>query len=181
MPGCVEDQPVCFLSGSAGDTVSCWLRIARAAQSDPPAVALQFGLIFPPDQADFAGFWDQVCYPDPVGCLEVRADGPTAQPLSTGHSATTQVKNPDGDAASVFAVLVNVADPTSALSDAWFDSQWTLHGDPVFLEARFTLLADIASDDATPLTLKGVVAAQANSLELAVSIVDEIMVTFPKQ
>ena len=141
---------LCALSGSAGDTVDCSLRVA--ASSDAPdnyATAFQGNIVWDNTKLTVDNFYDSYfcpapCIEDPVGSAGVLPFG-----LSTGHSLTTSPDTPaDWQAAGkVSVVIVNTSNPGAKLTDAYLDASGSVVNDPEFVRLRFTLAVDVPASD----------------------------------
>jgi cysteine-rich repeat protein len=178
-PNCQDAQPVCSLWGASGETVSCFLKLARSAAAEAPAAALQFLADYDASRAKFVNFFDELCIPG-FQCFEVPSAGPGASPLSSGHSMSAAPSDPNEWVGKGAVILVHFTAPDTPLSPAYLNNQGEVVGDPAFLEARFTLLEDVPEADPFQLLLSGMVAAEASSNELAVTIQNEVMITSEK-
>lgn len=170
--GCCDEPapaPLCILSGFAGETVDCEIRVARLAGAGLPApVGLQIELDFDATALAIEGLYAEVCHPV-TGCAEVPLVGGT--PLQTGHTllaapteivgwqawtCSSPIECPSGascsdgvcsDTGGSGALIVaNFGTPDSILADGIIETtpQTLVEGDDQLLTARFTLKETIA-------------------------------------
>ena len=149
----------------------------------------------------FINFFDEICF-NGVGCFTLAVTGPGAFPLSSGHSFSMGPPNPvdwqpdtcvDSNDCSQSStctaglcentggfgaiVIVNLSDPTLPLSTAYFDDLGQVVGEPVFVDVHFKLLADIPESAPEALLFGNLVAADASSNSLSVTMQDEVFVS----
>jgi hypothetical protein len=181
----VPDFVACKLSGSANSEVVCPLRLASLVNTPAKfASGLQCTVSFDETKVELLAFEDEVCFGG-SGCFDLPVAGaPAAQPLSTGHSVsvaptTVAAWNTDGFGGMV---IVNLNDPTKAISSATIGAGNAVVGDPVVLRMRFKLLSGVAPASAVSVYLDKIVAADGSSLPLAIAPISKalaIVVTSP--
>jgi hypothetical protein len=158
---CVD--AVCLISGNAGDTVSCPIMIAQNDPLDLPAVGIQFSMEYDTNLVSlqyfeggefclFPGAPPDLCFPIIIPDF--------GNQLDTGHQVNLVPSAiiPDWDAPGVDrqALIINVSAPTP-LTDGLVDANGDLiSGDPVMMEAIFTLDAPIPANAPVIVYLLGV-------------------------
>jgi hypothetical protein len=202
-PTCGEDDKVlCALTGALGQEVACKLGVAAASPSAPIATAIQFTLSYDADRMAIVNFFDEVCFQG-AGCFTMPMTGPGAFAMSTGHSvsvAPPSMKNWQGYPCSEASpcgngdpcidgvcngkagfggvVIVNLSNPTKPLGEAYYSEDGSLFGDTPFLEARFQLLDQAPAGDPVALYVGDLLASDANSDSIPVTVIDGAFVTF---
>ncbi len=148
---------ICSLSGTAGQTVRCPLRLARMASWVALPAALQFDLFYDATRADAVRILDTFCLPN-GNCFEV--DTPPNVLWPTGHTVATA---PAPVAAWAGSARVVVAKPPGqqAITDAFLQAGQIgqLVGDPEFAELELTLLADVPASNPVEVQVTGILAS----------------------
>jgi len=176
-----------MVHGCSGETVDCLLQIARADVNGEAATGLQAVLQYDPTLLELDNFYDTKCFAVDL-CSEVPLAKGGSQSNDTGHSFSF---SPAGETpcstppclwnGTIQMVIFNLAGVVS-LSEAYLDENGSLVGDGTYAWARFTLLQDIESDAATPVSFSDaesddLVAVGASLLELPASVQNGIVVT----
>jgi hypothetical protein len=167
-------MPLCHLSGAVGEQVDCPLQLARSAESDPPAAAVQFKLEWDPDRLAFVGMFDVVCV-GPGGtppCFDQSL--PPATLFPSGHSVTLSAK-----AGSVAAIVINTGTPEAPITKAYLDEDGAVLKDPLFLNARFEILAPATPVDPTSVHATKALASTASATPMDVTISDGVFIASP--
>ena len=133
---CLEPAAaICTLTGSAGETQTCTLTVARSALDDPAPIALQLDLGFDPAKAQITSLGPASC--NAVGCgLYSEPDDPATW---TGTATL---------------LVTNLGSPLTVLTDAWAEGD-AVEGDPLVVSFDIQLI-----DDATPASPVVVTASQ---------------------
>jgi len=194
---------VCSITGAAGSTVDCPLMIARGGEFLNGPAGLQFVLNYDADSVTFDTFYDESCFPDPIGCLDLAVAGPGAQTLSTGHTVSILPLSPvdwagescsgpgtcadpqkacidgfcEGTKGAGAVVIVNLANPTALISDAYLENGAVV-GDPTFMTAKFVIDADLGGG-AVELLISKITAAQQSSENMSTTVQDGMIIAFP--
>lgn len=170
-PGCSLEDPVCELTGSLGEEVSCFLKLARESPETPDVSALQFLLTYDEEAVQLVNFFDELCIPG-FGCTAVPVAGDGASPLSSGHTIALSPGDPADFQGTIAMIIVHFSAPTTAITDAFVDGGGALVGTPEFVEARFQLLEDIPAADPVYMFVSGIVLTEASSAELGSYVSD---------
>ena len=164
---------LCVLTGAFGETVECDLQLARTAQGDLPAAALQLTLHF-----------------DPRLVLDHMSDGvhptfgfpwtiPTPfSSLQSGHSISMQPNVLSNWVGSGTIIMANASDPTVPLSDAYLD-QGVVIGDPVVVKLHFVIDQTILPASPAEVWVTGVAAADKTSGAMSVGTTYLLIQTSP--
>jgi hypothetical protein len=176
--GCAdpEAQLTCLISGLAGSTFKCPIRLVRGSEAAAPPTALQFNMLYDGTQVTLDHFLDgEKCFPNGV-CVPYKIPG-TFTALDTGHSVSlspTLASWVDGGS----VLLSNSGDPTAVLTDAYWGSGIVVGNDLIF-EAVFILDQEIPAATPVEVTLDKVVASDQAATALPVQIQDLVITTSP--
>lgn len=178
-PECLPEKAICGLTGNAGDTVSCTVRLVRDSDGTPLPASLQTGLSYNAFAAVLGVISDTICLGP--GGTNPCFDAPTPpNALSTGHAVFTVPGDPPsswGGEGSLF--FLPLSDPTSALTTAYLDAAGQTVGQPEIVELRFILLGDIAPDNPQWVWLNSPLAATADGMLLSAAVNQATVVVSP--
>ena len=170
--------PVCTLSGSTGETVDCLIRLAASSEAGPLATALEMKMGYAADLLSFEGFFGEICF-EGVGCFEQAVGGKAGQTLATGHSVNTAPIEAVDWKGSGAVILVNLADTSKPITEAWLSPEGTVVGEPGFMVARFTLLLDVPVGPLATINLTSLVASDSEAATLKATVKSGVIVTSP--
>ncbi|NUN16192.1 MAG: hypothetical protein HUU55_21405 [Myxococcales bacterium] len=163
----------CALSGAVGTKVICKLHLARGSETSDVPAAYQFTLTWEPTIAAAVTFQDEFC--TPAGCVDVPVPPASLQP--TGHQLQT-FPTPVSTWAGVGNVIVtNLANPLSALSDAYVDVDGTIVGDSVWVDLIFEMSKDVSASSPVYVTYSKLVAATPDAKAMDVTTEWGVVVT----
>ncbi len=171
---CGDAEPICSLVGAAGETVSCFFRIARGAEGYPGVPALQFNMSYDPAELTLENLYDEIC-PVPTSCFPVSVMGGSA--LSSGHTVSSSPGTPEACDGLVSILLSNISDPLATLSDAYIDEGGVLQGEPVFMEGKFILVQDASEEAPFQVFVDGIVASTSGAEPVSATIEDEVIIS----
>ena len=175
VPGCAEGF-ICELSGASGAVITCPLRLARGAASDPVPSGGDVKLSWDADVVSLTNLTDEFCVGPtcfPFDLIVCGADGTgcSAQKLEpSGHDV---VLVPDQKAAWtdwISVLLFHGSSPGKAISSAVVQSGATTGGDPQVLLLHFELLTDVPAGDPVQIHASDYHFNPATGLNLDVSI-----------
>lgn len=163
---------ICSLSGAAGSSIDCAVRLASSADG-VAARALQGTLLFDADAVSFEGFFEEFC-PAGGSCVnrEITAEAPNLS--GSGHILSFAPKAKSEWAGRGSFLIANLSNPQAAITEAQTGTDAAAKG--VFT-ARFSLKKDISADSAAVVEIGNVVAADAAAQEIAVRVTDATIVT----
>lgn len=161
----------CEVSGTAGQVVTCPVKLARATQNTPLPAALQFVVYVDDSTLKPVRFLDEFC----LGTLCFPATVPPAPIYPQGHMVTTQ----PGDVAMWTGggnvTVTNLSAPTTAITEAYF-SNGTLVGDALFMDFEVELLSDVAPGDPVVVVFSNILGAAGDTSLLPGYVLDKVMV-----
>ncbi len=164
---------LCTLSGSAGDQKDCTVRLARDAQSSPPATSLHLRLRYPAGKVTLLTLLDLECVSD--NCRERRITEDDATLQRGGHAALLDPADPADWEGVVGVELQHRTDPERVLSSAWVaESGGIVGGDPLLFVARFGLEQDVED---LPVGVEVVSATGGDDQPLASTAVPTLVLT----
>jgi hypothetical protein len=158
-PGCdvAVEGVVCSLSGSSGETVSCFLQLARASEDSSEPSGIQFNLSWSELAVKIDNFYDAICF-DFINSFEnctpglgfvLAVAGPGAQSLyPSGHTISTVPSDPAQWSSPQGFLMTNVSNPQAILTAAYLDAAGEVVGDSEFVEIRFLLNESVLPGDA---------------------------------
>lgn len=163
---------ICQLSGSAGSTVDCAVRVIGKADSEL-ATAFQATLKYDANVAQFVGFVDTYC-PSAGNCVDRPVDSQSPSLAATGHTLAFAPQNSSEWNGEVRFLAANLSNPDRSVSTARV-------GDPnnngTVVRARFQLKQAVDAANSADVTLSNVVASSADARELNAAVVDNCIVT----
>lgn len=176
IPGCVELNPICELTGIAGETVSCFLKLVKQSESSEGVAALQFDMLYTTSEISLENVYAEKCPnpADPTQCFQV-AMMPGGS-LDTGHTVSSAPSDPtecDGDVTFILSSLSSL----SYVSDAFFSDTGEIVGDEVFLEAKFILAIDATEGNPVVVNIGELIGSSLGAESLQMSIVNMTMIS----
>ncbi|GMV40339.1 MAG: hypothetical protein AMXMBFR64_20550 [Myxococcales bacterium] len=164
---------LCVLTGEVGETVECQVQLARTAQGDLPAAALQLTLHYD-TRLVFNQISDGV---HPIFGFPWTIPSPFSS-LQSGHSLSMQPNQLSNWVGVGTMILANASDPTVPLTDAWIQ-QGVVMGDPVLMTLHFTIDQSIPPGAPAEVWVTGVAAADKTSAGLTVGTTFLVIQTSP--
>lgn len=158
----VPDDAICGLSGGAGTTVACPIRIARQNATTSLPVSTQLGLVLPSGTT-------LTHFIECVGCLSAY---PPATTLSSGHILSLSPTNPAAWAPTGTILSLHIGAPDTALLDGYYDGN-TLVGDAVFVVAYIQLGSAIDPSNPVYVRANNLTVAQAGAVPMMATINDD--------
>ena len=166
---------VCVLTGGAGTAVECPLELARTAQGDLPAAALQFTMTY--DTRLILDHFSDGVHPT-IG-VPWTIPSPFSS-LQSGHSVSMQPNVISNWVGSGTIILANASDPTAPVTEAWLDAG-VVQGDPVVMTIHFVIDQPIPAGTPAEVRISNVSAADKTSEGLDVGTTYLLIQTTPKQ
>ena len=166
-PGCTV---LCTISGAKDDAVECAVGLARLGDASPDATHLTFTIGYPAGSATLEGLVNPFCGGGECVTIEIPAASDSLVP--SGHSVYFDPPTPADWGGTVQAEIVHPTDPSTTLTDAWYDGD-VLVGDPTMVRVRLVLTDDLAG---APVVLHSL-SASAPGATLAAALVGEVIVT----
>ncbi|NUN16162.1 MAG: hypothetical protein HUU55_21255, partial [Myxococcales bacterium] len=174
-PVCLPPDTFCGVAGSAGQSVTCEIRMARATPTTPAPTSAQFDILFDAGKLNPVTFQDYVCF-GPGGtepCADV--DTPPQNLYPTGHSVSLVGADPAAWPGTGSVVLFNASNPSAAISDAAL-AGGTFVGDTLILTMVVELVTDISPLSPTYLSYAAIKGATATAEKMNGSVVQGVMV-----
>ncbi|NUN12237.1 MAG: hypothetical protein HUU55_01225 [Myxococcales bacterium] len=162
----VTENVLCQISGNAGSTAVCLLKLARRQQPEPNASALQLSLAYPPSLTAQKLTACETCVPT----------YPPSVALPSGHLLLMAPGTPSNWSGAATLAMLNFGTPTAPITDA-YEIPGGIDGDPVFLALTFVLSADIDPSKPAPVVATSVVASGPGAVPLIVEVEDSTIFT----
>ncbi|NUN16671.1 MAG: hypothetical protein HUU55_23850 [Myxococcales bacterium] len=163
---------ICKLSGTAGSTIDCAVRVIGKTDSEL-ATAFQATLKYDANIAQFVGFVDRFC-PTADNCIDRAVDAQSSNLSATGHTFAFAPQNPGEWNGEVRFLAANLSNPDSSVSTARVGDP---NNDGTVVRARFQLKQAVDAANSADVTLSNVVASSAQARELNATVVDNSIVT----
>jgi hypothetical protein len=157
-------------------------------------------MAFDASRGALANFYDVLCF-GAVGCFTLPVGGGSAMTLSTGHTLVMAPTSPGawnaktcstaadctsgkcaaglcgGSGGFGALMFINFGSPATPLSKAWIGSDSSIQGDPLVVEAHFTLLADATPSSPFVVQVGAIQGASAGSLSVNGTVKNGVIVT----
>ena len=163
---------LCSLSGKAGDTVDCPVRLARLAEAEPSAVTLALTIGYQAQVGALTTLLDPFCV-TPQACFEAAIPQSTTELKPSGHTVLLQPAAALAWGGVVQAEITHIQAPDAPISGAFVDGG-DASGDAALLTLRFRLLADASG---SPVVLHSLQAGSGGGGVLAAKLVGNMIVT----
>lgn len=147
---CLPQGVFCALSGNMGETKICPVHIGRFTQNTPAPSQATLVIQYDPAAMTPKGMMDLICF-GPNGMPPcTSASTPPSTLFPSGHTVDLNPKDPTKWVGSGTVSLINFANPTKVISDAYLSNgQWV--GDTLTMEFHVTLKKTIPADSPTGL------------------------------
>lgn len=178
VPGC-DPGPcgiLCWLTGDAGQVVSCPMRVAVAYPGAPWVAAMQFLMKFDKSVVKFVNFYDEYCFSG-LGCFDVAVSGKGATILQpTGHNIAIDPSVAADWLGAGAVAIVNTSNPGAPLTTAYLNEDWTPVGETQFAVAKFELLQASGLQNAS-VCLEKILTSDSNTFTYSAVIVNGVVVS----
>ena len=166
---------VCEISGSKGDKVDCAIRLTRGAQKDPIPSGGDFKLLWDKAKVSLDNLTDEfcvgpTCFPFDIATCDPDGTGCSYQALApSGHSVVVIPKEKIDWDDKVSILVYHAGEAGKAITPA-YTAAGAVVGEPLFVTARFELLADIPAGSPLQIQASDASFNPASGLDMSVTI-----------